>query len=363
MTQTRQIYTLEDLYEQRFAPLSTLNLERVSATIQAYAAFLAKDMSEQLDLFTEETTEPRAIWGGAANIGFEEVGEFGKGKTRKDTRGQELHFPLYKLDATVGGSEEFWKRASVKNLIDVMTGMQNGYAERVRDEVKAAVFNSAIRTPVKDWLKDNSSLNLIQPFLNADSREIPIAPNGTSFTASSHQHYVGTSGTAVSTYDINTLVANVREHVLGKVVLFVDSAMPTTLAAMAGTLYYPNTPIVLSNQSTSLVSNISLDPSGDSANQFVGIWGNGIEVHTRSWVPTGYIACMAIGGQLGKPLWRRVDPMFPGLITGLEISDGRVRVKESYFYMGFGAFNRAAGAVLDTLHQTNYTAPSGLIRS
>jgi hypothetical protein len=361
MTETRQIYTLEDLYEQRFAPLSTLNLNRVSATIQAYAEFLASDMNEQLDLFTEETSLSRAIWGGSASISFEEVGELGKGKTRKDTRGQELHFPLFKLDATVGGSEEFWKRASVKNLIDVMTGMQNGYASRVRDEIKAAIFGATVKTPVKDWLVDNSTLNKIQPFLNADSAEIPAAPNGSTFTASSHQHYVGTSGTTASTYDIDTLLSNVREHVLGKVVLVTDSAMPATLLAMSGTKYVARPPMPISDNRDAQIARASFNPDDDRSNMSVGYW-DGHEVITRSWCPTGYIMAAAIGGQLGKPLFRRIDPQFPGLITGLEISDGRIRVKESYFYMGFGAFNRAAGAVLDTLHQTNYTAPSGLVR-
>ena len=100
----------------------------------------------------------------------------------------------------------------------------------------------------------------------------------------------------------------------------------------------------------------------DRNNMFIGTW-DGHRVLTRSWVPTGYISVMGIGGQLGKPLWRRTDPAFPGLRVATEISDGRIRVKESYFYMGFGAFNRSAGAVLDTATQGSYTVPSGLVRS
>jgi hypothetical protein len=361
MTRTNQIYTLEDLYAQRFAPLSTLNLERVSQTIQAYGEFLARDMNEQLDMFTEETTVSRAVWGGAANLQFDEVGEFGKGKTNKDTRGQELHFPLFKLDATVGGSEEFWKRAGVKDLIDVMNGMDNAYAERVRNEVKAAIFNKSLHVPVKDWLVDNTTLNKVQPFLNADSNEIPVAPNGTTFTASSHNHYLGITGSSLSMGDVDRAVSTVREHVLGKIVLFVDGSMPATLLGLSGTKYVGRPPSPIVDQSTEQVARLSFNPDADRNNMSVGYW-DGHEVITRSWVPTGYIAVMAIGGQLGKPLWRRVDPKFPGLITGIEITDGRIRIKESYFYMGFGSFNRAAGAVLDTVNAT-YTNPSGLVRS
>jgi len=361
MTQTRQIYTLEDLYEQRFAPISTLDTSKVLASVQAYAEFLARDMNEQLDLFTDEQIQSRAIWGGTTKLDFDEVGEFGKGKTRKDTAGQELHFPLFKLDATVGGSEEFWKRASVGNLREAMIGLDNGYSQRVRDEIAAAIFNKAAHTPVTDWLKDNSTLNKIQPFLNADSNPIPTAPNGTTFTASSHQHYVGCSGATISSYDVTTLINNVAEHVLGKVILFVDPSMPAVLGALAGTKYIARPPSPIVDQSTQQVARLSFNPDADRSNMSVGYW-DGVEVVTRSWVPTGYLACLAVGGQLGKPLHRRIDPAFPGLRVATEMSDNVIRVKESYFYMGFGAFNRAAGACLDSTHQTTYSNPSGLVR-
>lgn len=365
MTETRQIYTLEDLYSQRFAPLSTLNLDRVALTVEAYGEFLAQDMAEQLDMFSEETTLPRAVWGGAQQLTFEEVGEFGKGKTRKDTLGQEVHFPLFKLSASQGGSEEFWKRASVKDLIGVMQSMDNGYAQRVRDEIKAAIFNNVLHTPVKDWLADNSTLNLVEPFLDADSREIPIAPNGTSFVASSHQHYIGITGSTVAVSDVNYLLGHVREHVVGEVKLFVDGAMPATLNGLSSTPFVYNQFVNVIDQTAAKIGATANRDGGqtDRNNMFIGTW-DGHEVHTRSWVPTNYMVAMAVGSTLGKPLWRRVDPAFPGLITGIEISDGRIRIKESYFYMGFGAFNRAAGAVMDcTTGSNTYTVPSGLVRS
>lgn len=364
MAETRQIYTLEDLYAQRYAPISTLSLDRVSATINAYADFLSSQMGEMLDMFTEETILPRAIWGGVPQLTFEEVGEFGKGKTRQDKRGQELHFPLHKIDATAGGSEEFWKRAKVADLIGVMKSMDNGYAQRVRDEVKAAVFNNTVRTPFKDWLGDNSTLDKIQPFLNADSNEIPDSPNGASFTASSHQHYIGITGSAVAAVDINYLLNHVREHLVGEVVLFCDGAMPATLAGLASTKFtYNQYTNVIDQTAAKIGATANIDGGQtDRNNMFIGTW-DGHRVLTRSWVPTGYICAMGIGGQLGKPLYRRVDPAFPGLRVATEISDGRIRVKESYFYLGLGAFNRAAGAVLDTTTQGSYTVPTGLVRS
>ncbi len=339
-----------------------LQFQRVSETVKAYAQFLADDMAEQLNAFTDETTLSRSVWGGAPAMAFDEVGEFGRGTPRKDTAGQEVHFPLFKLSASQGASNEFWKRANVKDLIDTMSAMDIGYATRVRQEIEAAIFNSALHTKVTDWLVDNSSLNKVQPFLNADSAAIPPAPNGTTFTASTHTHYLGMTGSSLVFSDVDRLVNTVSEHVLGKVILYVDAAMPAKLSALTSTKFIALTPTVVVNQSTTQVARESFDPNADRGNMLVGYW-DGYEVRTRSWVPTNYMACMAVGGQLGKPLLRRVDPRFGGLITGLTIEDGVLSIKESYFYLGLGAFNRAAGAVLDASNGSNaYTVPSGLVR-
>lgn len=359
-TQTR-VYTLDDLYEQRFAPVSTLDLSRVALTIQAYASDLSARMNEMLNDFTEEQTLSRAIWGGAPQMAFDEVNEFGRGAPRADVAGQEVHFPLFKLSATQESSEEFWKRAKIQNVVDLMTAMDIGYSARIRDEVKAAIFNNTLHTKVTDWLIDKSSLNKIQPFLNADSASIPPAPNGTTFTASSHQHYIGVTGATVASVDVNYLLNHVREHGEGQVVLYVDPAMPSTLSGLASTKFVALTPVVTVNNSAAEVARVSFDPAADRSNMLVGFW-DGHEVRTRSWVPTGYMVAMNISGRLGKPLHRRIDPNFPGLIVAPEITNGILRVKESYFYMGFGCFNRAAGAVLDTTTQGSYTVPTGLAR-
>ena len=362
MTTQPRIYSLEYLYEQRFAPLSTLDLQGVLASVQAYADFLARDAAEQLNLFTEETTMSRAIWGGTMKLAFDEVGEFGKGTPRKDTGGQEVHFPLYKLDATMAASEEWWDRASVGDLREAMIAMDNGYNQRIRDEVAAAIFNKTVRTPTKDWLVDNSVLNKIQPFLNADGAAIPNSPNGTAFTSTAQNHYIAITGSTIAAVDVNYLINHVAEHGPGKIVLFVDSAMPATLDGLSGGKYVARPPAPIADQTAAQVARLSFNPDADRANMSVGYW-DGYEVVTRSWVPTNYLVCMNLSSQQGMPLKRRVDRVKPGLRTGLEISDGRIRVRENYFYMGLGAFNRAGCAVLDASHQATYSAPSGLIRS
>jgi hypothetical protein len=361
MTTQSRIYNLNDLYEQRYAPISTLDLSKVALTIEAYAADLSAKVDGMLNDFTEEQTLSRAIWGGAPKMVFDEVGEFGRGKPRADVGGQELHFPLRKLSATQEASEEFWKRAKIKDLLDLTVSMDIGYSTRIQDELKAAIFNNTLFTAQNDWLIDNSTLNKIQPFLNADGGSIPPAPNGATFTGASHQHYIGITGSALAVADMTYLTNHVTEHGPGKIVLFVDPAMPATLAGLSGTKFVAKTPVVIADQSAAQVAREQFNPDDDRNNMSVGYW-DGYEVVTRSWVPTNYIAAMNVSGRLGKPLHRRIDPNFPGLIVAPEVTNGILRVKESYFYMGFGAFNRAAGAVLAAANQGSYAVPSGLVR-
>lgn len=361
MTQPR-IYDLNDLYEQRFSPISTLDLSRVSATIEAYAKDLAMKVDEMLNEFSEEQVLSRSVWGGAPKMAFDEVNEFGRGKPRADVKGQEVHFPLFKLSATQEASEEFWKRAKVKDVIDLTQSMDIGYSSRIQDEVKAAIFNPLVHTKVKDWLVDNSSLDKIQPFLNGDSASIPDAPNGKTFAAGTQNHYIGITGSALAVADVDYLVGHVTEHGAGQICLYVDPSMPSTLAGLSNTKFVAVQPVVYADQRAAVVARAQYDPSGDMDNMLAGFW-NGHEVRSRSWVPTGYINCMNISGMLGKPLHRRVDPNYRGLLVAPEITNGILRTKESYFYMGFGSFNRAAGAVLDTATQGSYTTPTGLTRA
>lgn len=361
MTLKAGIYQLSDLYEQRFAPISTLDTSKILATIQAYGDFLVRDMDEQLAMFTEETTKSRAIWGGAPTLSFDEVNEYGKGQPKKEILGQEVHFPLFKLSATDQRTAEVQKRMSVGQFRELLLAMNNAYAVRVRNEIQAAIFNKNLHTKVKDWTVDNSTLDKIQPALNADGAEIPIAPNGTSFVSSAQNHYHGVTGSAntVAASDVNYLLGHVREHVLGKVVLFVDGNMPATLAAISSTPFVYNQFVNVIHQTDENIGRAATRDGGetDRNNMFVGTW-DGHEVHTRSWCPTGYMAAMAVGSQLGKPLLRRIDPAFPGMRIAAELSDNTVVLKEAYTYLGLGAFNRAAFACLDTTTQGSYTNPS-----
>lgn len=86
----------------------------------------------------------------------------------------------------------------------------------------AAIFGKANYSFV-DWLGDGTTL-AIKKSLNADGGAIPNAPDGTTF-AGTDQHYAGTAGASLAYTDIDTLIANVTEHMLPGVKLLVDPRM------------------------------------------------------------------------------------------------------------------------------------------
>lgn len=358
---TNQIYTLDDLYAKRATSVVDLGLDNVLNSVLAYGNFLVTDVNEQLADFTEETVNAREFWGGVGRMSFNKVGEFGKSDTQKDIKDQEVQFPIDKLSAAWGVSNEFWKRAKGAEVRKLMIDMDNAYNQRIRDEIKRCIFQSTSRQWQNSIYPQDGVLTKVQPFLNADGNTIPDAPNGTTFVGASHQHYLGVTGATVAVVDVNYLIGHVREHFPAgvQVRLYVDPAMPATLAALSSTPFIYNQYVnVVGKTTADMGSAVTLDGSNRD-NAFVGVW-DGSQVHTRSWVPAGYIAAIAMIAA-DKPVKRRVDPAFQGMLTDGLITDGRITAQEFYTYMGFAVYNRAAGAVLDTTHQATYSDPSGLL--
>ena len=352
-----KIYTLEDLLAQTNTPLSTLGVDNVNAAIQAHVDFLNQSVSEQMELLAEETSDARRIWGGSEDMEMIETDEFGDARTQAPTSGVEVGFPLRKFSVSTGWSNEWYMRAMANELSKKTLGAQHAYLTRIQDEIRYAVYNKA-NYSYKDYLVDNTTLG-VKAFLNNDGSEVPSAPNGTAF-ASTHNHYLAKAGASLAATDIDSLVSTVVEHGGKGVTLFVDSAMPATMAGLASTKFVKLTMAGIVPANTSDATLVRDNVDNDPANKLVGYW-DGVPVFTRSWVPTGYIACMATGAA-EKPLVYRVVKFVKGLVPVVEFGQPTITAKIWRAYFGVSAWNRSAGAVLDSTHTTTYSNPSGLVR-
>ena len=359
MTKYVGTYSLEDLLKQRFVPATEFGLDAIARAIQARLTWLNEKVSDQMGLVAETSSDVRRVWGTSEHMAMMEVDELGVARTQKDLGGVEIDFPLRKFSISTGFTADFIARATPADLAGKALGVQTAYLEAVRNELAFAMFGKANYKFV-DWLGDGTTLS-VKAFLNADGAAVPSAPDGTAFL-STHQHYAGTSGASLAYTDIDTLIANVTEHMLKGIGLFINVSNVATLTNLASTKFTALTLAVVAvpGRTSGTVETATVED--DPANKLVGYWA-GYPVYTRSWVPADYYCALATGSA-EKPLVHRIDK-FAGLNglrlvaqTGMHPLTAQTWEAE----IGFGAWGRNAAAFLKGTAQTTYANPSGLVR-
>jgi len=359
MTKYVGTYSLDDLLAQRYVPASQFGFDAIARAIQAHLDWLNGQVADQVGLIAESSTDVRRVWGTSENMEMKEVDELGVARTQKDTNGVEVDFPLRKFSLSTGWTSDFVARATPADLAQRTLDVQNAYLTRFRQEMTAAIFGKANYSFV-DWLGDGTTL-AVKKLLNADGGAIPNAPDGTTF-AGTHQHYKGTAGASLAYTDIDDIIANVTEHMLPGVKLFINAANVSTLTGLASTKFTALTLAVVAVPGRTSGTLMTADVEDDPNNKLVGYWA-GYEVHTRSWVPSGYYAAIATGSPQ-KPLVHRLDKFtaLNGMRMVFQLNAHPLTAQTFEAEIGFGAWGRHAAAILDGAHQTTYSNPSGLVR-
>lgn len=354
MTKIVGTYSLEDLLEQRFTPASEFGFDKIAAAIQARLDWLNATVNEQMALLAETSSDVRRVWGTSESFEFKEVDELGVARTQKDTGGVEIDFPLRKFSVSTGFTADFMARATPADLARKALNVQAAYVDKIRNELAFAVFSDDNYT-FTDWLGDKTDL-AVKAFLNNDGAAIPAAPNGTTF-ATTHSHYNGMAGAALAVADIDAVIADVTEHQLPGVKLFINSADVATLTNLASTKFTALTLAVVAVPGRTSGTIVTASIEDDPDNKLVGYWA-GYEVYTRSWVPDNYYMAVATGSPM-KPLVHRVDK-FAGL-NGLRLvartAMHPLTADTWEAEIGFGAWGRNAVAVLAP-QQTTYLEPT-----
>ena len=354
MTKYVGTYSLEDLLAQKYVPASEFGLDAIAKAIQDRLNWLNAHVNEQMGLLAETTSDVRRVWGTSESMEFMEVDELGVARTQKDTGGVEIDFPLRKFSVSTGFTADFIARATPADLARKALDVQAAYVDKLRLEIAFALFNST-NYNFTDWLGDGTVL-AIKALLNNDGAKVPSAPNGTAF-ATTHQHYAGTAGASLAYTDIDTLIANVTEHQLPGVKLFINSADVATLVALNSTKFTQLTMAVVAVAGRTTGTVVTASVEDDPENKLVGYWA-GYEVHTRSWVPDNYYVAAATAAPM-KPLVHRIDKF--GALNGLRLvaqtAMHPLTAQTWEAEIGFGAWGRNAAAILAP-QQTTYLEPT-----
>jgi hypothetical protein len=300
-------------------------------------------MSEMLDGFVEKTTDRLRRYGGPDTMAMEEMDEFGTPDAQKIGAGETVGFPMRFYGIGLQWTRLFFKNATPAELAAQVTAAQDADVKAVMREVKRAIFSASAfaNYTFVDRRTDHISLG-VKGLINADSSDIPVAPDGTTFDGTSHTHYHFSDVAAMSATELTTLIEDVLEHFLsGEVEVYINRAQETAVSGLSGFTAFMDARII--QASTTAMARGGLDMT-NLTNRAIGIFGPAV-VWVKPWMPSGYVLVMHKGGQ--KVLAMRTREAGGGnleLLFDNEQYPLRARAMGREF--GIGVWNRVGGAAL-----------------
>lgn len=335
--------------------------EPVFATIKAYYAETNAVLTEQLEMFTEKTTDRARGVGGPATITAKYTDEWGVDDSQKISGAAQLGFPLRKSQVVRGWTNQWMRKHTPADLANQAIGASQADVTKVQAAIRRAVFYP-LNTVFVDNLVDYMSV-YVKAFANADGFPIPATPSGVLINAATHNHYAGTTNVWPSVPDLDALINNVTEHTSGgKLYLFVPMSLGNYMYANRTAIYTDFSPLTYPNviYGANLTVGDGVFNVDNPNNRRIGIY-KGAEVWVKPWVPDLVTFSFVAGTQ--KPIAWRVPADLGG-----DNGDFRPVFDDEEFPLaceilerefGFGVQNRVGGALLSYAGpDTNYVTPA-----
>src|SRR6266699_2498156 len=331
------------------------------ASIEAALAAHKQLLHDSLSGFVDTTTDRLRRYGGPDTMVMEELDEFGTAGAQKITPGATLGFPLKFYGGSLQWTRLFFQNATGAELAAQVTAMMDADIKNMHRQLKLALF-----TPTNSTFEDRrvDHVNLpLKALVNADSAPIPIAPDGTTFVASTHNHYLGatvawTGAPTVAQLgaDLVALEGTVIEHFLtGGIQILANAAQEAQIRTATGFNPYFDPRLIPSVNQTNAMGDLDVM---NVTNRAIGVIG-AAEVWIKPWIPPAYIVAILVGAPQKALVMRerRTGSGTLDLLFDNEVFPLRARSYGREF--GFGVWNRVAAAVLDTAHTAgSYAAPA-----
>lgn len=347
--------TLETRFQypnERLADIGEARVwDSINGLLVAHNAIMRSVVGDLADF----TTERDMMYGGGDTSGMFEVDEMGTAPPTKITAGSVVGFPLRRFEKAWQGTKKWFQRATLGELMAQVTAMRDADRLNMTRRIKLALFTPTNYTWL-DTLTDRRATPpiAVKALVNADSMPIPPGPNGETFTASSHTHYLGTASLVAA--DVVALIETVLEHFgTGDFVLGIARGQEAAIRAMTPN-FVASLPGGTIGPTTALQIPGLVLPNVPLQRRLIGEF-NGIPVEVKPWVPSGYIVCY---NRSMKPLMIRVEAGMAGagdLQIDAQDEDHPLRADTYSREFGVGAWNRHSAAVLFTGSGT-YAAPS-----
>lgn len=325
--------------------------DRTFEAISNYLAAHNAILNQQLMGFVERTTDRIVGVGGTDTMTMQELDEFGTADAQKVTAGDTLGFPLRLYGIALQWTRKWLENHTPAELVAQVEAAATADNLNVQKQIKRALFLSANYT-FTDKLVDRMSIP-VKRLLNADSFPIPVGPNGETFTASSHTHYIARVSTLAAS-DISALITTVQEHYnSGQVQLFINQASESAVRGFTSNFTaYVDARIIPA--STAQVARGALDQS-NVYNRAIGVF-DAAEVWVKPWVPANYMFAW-VQGQAAPVVMRERRAGSGDFMLDFEDEVHPLRARHLGREFGMGIRNRVNGAVLYT-GGTSYTDPT-----
>jgi hypothetical protein len=336
--------------------LAAQNQTVVEIGVDTVAEILAQDNANHNALVQEALSDLCAIstdrqrrQGTSVDGDMLEADEYSRIPTQRASAGQLVGFPLRKYQFALGWTRDWERKRTAADFAIAQQAAQGADIRRLRYELLRAVFGPTNYT-FTDALVDNADIP-VKALLNADSSNIQNGPNGETFDGTSHTHY--NANATLTAAAVQATVDDVVEHGFGgDVRIYINRADEAAFRLLTGFVGYIDSRLTTNanaNQPESRLDITRMD------NREIGIFG-AARVFVKPWVPANYLLCFD-AGSTAKPLVMRAPTDSAGLTVVADLETFPLRAQYMQREFGFGAWNRANGAVL-RFNNASYAAPT-----
>lgn len=324
--------------------------EQITMLLDEHNALVAEQMAELVEFGEDDLIGT----GGPAEMAFFPLDEYGTPDAQKVATGANLGFPLRGYGGALQWTRLYFLNATVADVAAQVSAMMTADIRNVQTVLRTALYTPTNYTFTDVRTTKRASLP-VKALANADSFPIPIGPNGETFDASTHTHYLTESGLTAT--GLSAAVATVRQHYSsGEIRVVIAAAQESAVRGLVG--FYP---YVDARIRQALNAEYAMGMNLDVANPYnraIGLF-DGAEVWVKPWAVPNYLLVIRRAGR--KVLRYRRRNASAGtlqLVYEDETHPLRARVYEREF--GIGVQDRIGAAVHFIGHASVYSAPANL---
>jgi len=336
---TTAVHSIESLLGNTNQSVHEFGLDNIQASIAQDLTQFNAQMTEMISSMAEPLTDIQRVMGASTGVTSQEVDEYGKGTSIKDTKSSQVAWVLRRFVYNSTWTDRALTLSSPSDIaMDVGTIQTEHYINLITT-MKQAIFSNVNATLPTRFSKPVADV-VVRRWWNADSQPMPRNPqSGATFNGATHQHY--TAAAALNVADILALGSNVSEHSINAdIQIYIHEDDVAAFTALTGF----NLAVVEDIDVMASDVPFTRRNRGETSNFFLGTLGVN-RIYVKPWAIPNYAVAIDNGASTQKSLGFRQDVNGQQLTQIGQVDIPPYTTQNFQTYFGWGALNRGAGAV------------------